>query len=255
MLEISPVRHVLPAFAAATLVLGACGGPSEGADAPVEEGARTQAGQEAMNQLTDEERADGWRLLFDGRTTDGWRGFRQDHVPDGWQAVDGTLARVGPGGDLITVDQFDDFELTMEWKVEEAGNSGLFFRATEDVSAIFFGAPEMQILDDDGHRDGLSRLTAAGSNYALHPAPEGVVRPAGEWNHFRLVVDGARVEQYMNDVHVVTYELWSPEWEALVAESKFAEWPEYGRATRGHIGVQDHGDPVWFRNIKIRELR
>jgi hypothetical protein len=255
MLEARPGFRAPFAPAIAFLALAACGGPSEGADAPADRADPAATGQEAMNTLTPEERAEGWRLLFDGRTTDGWRGFRQDEVPDGWQAVDGTLARVGPGGDLITVDQFGDFELTMEWKVEEAGNSGLFFRATEDVSMIYFGAPEVQILDDAGHQDGLSQLTAAGSNYALHPAPEGVVRPAGEWNEFRLVVDGARVEQWMNGVHVVTYELWSPEWEALVAESKFAEWPEYGRATRGHIGVQDHGDPVWFRNLKIRELR
>ena len=238
------------------LLCVACGGSTEGADVAAG-AAATSSGeqQEAMNTLTSEERAAGWRLLFDGRTTEGWRGFRQDHLPEGWQVVDGTLERVDQGGDIITVDQFDDFELSPEWKVEAAGNSGLFFRATEEVSTIYLAAPEMQILDDAGHADGLSQMTAAGSNYALHPAPEGVVRPAGEWNHFRLVVQGARVEQWMNGVHVVTYELWSPEWEELVAASKFAAWPEYGRATRGHIGLQDHGDPVWFRNIKVRELR
>ncbi len=235
-----------------------CGGSSDGADVPadVPESAPAAATpQEAHNTLSAEERAEGWRLLFDGRSTEGWRGYGLDEVPDGWAVEDGTLARVGPGGDLITVEQFSDFELSIEWKVEAGGNSGLFIRATEDASMIYFSAPEIQILDDDGHADGGSPLTSAGSNFALHPAPEGVVRPAGEWNHFRIVVDGARVEQWMNGVHVVTYELWSPEWEELVAASKFAEWPEYGRATRGHIGIQDHGDVVWFRNIRIRELR
>jgi hypothetical protein len=143
----------------------------------------------------------------------------------------------------------------LEWKVGPGGNSGVFFRATEDVEWIYHGAPEMQILDDEAHRDGLSRMTAAGSNYELHPAPEGVVRPAGEWNHVRLVVDGANVEHWLNGERIVAYELWSPDWEERVRNSKFAEWPEYGRARSGHIGLQDHGDPVAFRNIKIRELR
>lgn len=234
--------------------LTSCGSSTDGADLS-DGGHDAASAQEADNTLSAEERAEGWRLLFDGRTTEEWRGYQLDEVPEGWAVEDGTLARVGPGGDLITVEQFSDFELSLEWKVEAGGNSGLFFRATEEAPMIYFSAPEVQILDDDGHADGRSPLTSAGSNYALHPAPEGVARPAGEWNHFRILVDGARVEQWMNGVHVVTYELWSPEWEALVAESKFAEWPEYGRAERGHIGVQDHGDPVWFRNIKIRELR
>jgi len=243
-----------------TLALGAllpvaCGPGESPGHEPGEPRAGLAAEDTIANTLTDQERAEGWRLLFDGESTDGWRGFRMDHVPDGWRAEDGTLTRAATAGDLITEEQFSDFELELEWKVEPAGNSGVFLRATEDVELIYHAAPEMQILDDEGHRDGLSPLTAAGSNYDLHPAPEGVVRPAGEWNHFRIVMDSARVEQWMNGVHVVTYELWSPEWEELVAASKFVEWPEYGRAREGHIGLQDHGDRVWFRNIKIRELR
>lgn len=259
------MRIVSAGFAAALVLLPAAGcGPGAGeadpADTPPPEvSAAVEADQTASqerdpNTLTDQERAEGWRLLFDGETTEGWRGFRLSDVPGGWTVEEGRLTRVASAGDLITEDTFDDFEIVLEWMVEPGGNSGLFFRATEEVEVIYFGAAEVQMLDDDGHADGASPLTSAGSNYALHPAPEGVARPAGEWNKFRITVDGARVEQWMNGVHVVTYELWSPEWEELVAASKFADWPEYARARSGHIGLQDHGDRVWFRNIRIREL-
>ena len=208
-----------------------------------------------MNTLTAEERAAGWRLLFDGRTTDGWRGYMRDAMPDGWQAVDGELTRVAAGGDIITTDTFSDFELALEWKVGPGGNSGVFYRAIEGPELIYHSAPEMQVLDDAGHRDGGSPLTSAGSNYGLDPAPRGVVKPAGEWNAARVVVEGNRVEHWLNGEKVVEYELGSPAWLEKVANSKFNEWPEYGKAREGFIGLQDHGDRVAFRNIKVRELR
>lgn len=242
---VAPPR-VLPAVAAPPLaalaLLAGCG--------PAGDAAR----ERPTNTLTAQERQEGWRLLFDGETTAGWRGFRRRDMPEGWQVVDGALTRVAPAGDIVTTEEFADFELTLEWMVEPGGNSGIFFRATEDVEEIYHGAPEMQILDDAGHRDGLSRLTAAGSNYGLHPVPEGVARPANEWNHVRLVVRGAHVEHWLNGARVVAYELWSPDWEERVRTSKFAEWPAYGRARSGRIGLQDHGDRVAFRNIRIREL-
>jgi hypothetical protein len=207
-----------------------------------------------LNMLTDAEQAAGWRLLFDGRTTTGWRGYKRTTMPDGWQVVDGALTRVAAGGDIVTTDQFANFELALEWMVGPAGNSGVFYRATEDVERIYHGAPEMQVLDDAGHADGKSRLTAAGANYAITPAPAGIVRPAGEWNEARIVANGARVEHWLNGQKVVQYELWSPDWEQKVKASKFAEWPKYGRAKSGHIGLQDHGDRVAFRNIRLRVL-
>jgi len=211
--------------------------------------------QEAPNTLTDAERADGWRLLFDGETLDGWRVFGREGMSDGWAAVDGTLSRVADGAmDIITTEQFADFELSLEWKVAECGNSGVFIRASEEVDRIFEGAPEMQVLDDACHVDGQNPLTSAGANYALHPAPRGVVHPAGEWNHARIRVQGNHVTHWLNGQEIVDYELGSDAWKALVAASKFAEWPEYGTFPTGHIGLQDHGDPVWYRNIKIREL-
>lgn len=242
-----PVVSMLMALALA-LAPAACAGQQE--DPPPAD----EPSEPVHNTLTDAERAAGWRLLFDGETLDGWRGFRRDGLPGGWAARDGMLQRVGPGGDIITEDQFEDFELSLEWRVEEAGNSGIFYLASEDADRIFESAPEMQILDDAGHADGGSPLTSAGSNYALHPAPRGVVRPAGEWNEARIVVRDGHVEHWLNGQQIVTYELGSEDWQRRVDESKFAEWPTYGQARRGHIGLQDHGDPVWFRNIKVREL-
>ncbi len=213
------------------------------------------AQEKPMNTLTDEERAAGWHLLFDGQSTAGWRGYMRGDMPAGWQVVDGALTRVAAAGDIITVEQFADFELSLEWQVGPRGNSGIFYRAIEGPERIYHSAPEMQVLDDAGHRDGGSPLTSAGANYGLHPAPRGVVRPAGEWNEARIIVRGNAVEHWLNGVQVVVYELRSADWKQKVAGSKFAEWPVYGLAETGHIGLQDHGDRVMFRNIKIRPFR
>lgn len=210
-----------------------------------------------LNTLTADERAAGWRLLFDGSTTAGWRGFRQDSTPSGWQVVDGALTIVASGGhDIITRDTFANFELSLEWKIAPGGNSGIMYRVTEQGAATYTSGPEMQVLDDSGHADGRSRLTAAGSDFGLYPAPAGVVRRAGEWNQARILVNGAHVEHWLNGVTLFEYELWSPDWEQRVQASKFRQWPEYGRAHSGHIALQDHGgaDHPAYRNIKIRVL-
>ncbi|HUF26796.1 MAG TPA: DUF1080 domain-containing protein [Gemmatimonadaceae bacterium] len=251
MIQLS--ARLLAAAVAAAVTLGGCSSaPQTSGDAQT---AESQGG--GMNTLTAAERADGWRLLFDGRTTDGWRNYKRETIGDGWQVVDGTLALMGRGGDIITRDQFANFELALEWQLSPAGpagNSGIFYRASEEPDQIYNGAPEMQILDNERHPDGRSHLTSAGSNYALHGVDPSHTRPAGEWNAVRLVVNGNHVEHWLNGTKVVEYELGSDEWKAAVARSKFATQPEYGRATRGHIGLQDHGSYVAFRNIRIREL-
>jgi Domain of Unknown Function (DUF1080) len=211
-------------------------------------------GQGPHNAVTSIEKAAGWRLLFDGKTTAGWRGFKKDSMPAGWQVVDGSLTRVAPAGDIMTRDKYRDFELTLEWNISVGGNSGIFYRASEDDSEIYWSAPEMQVLDDAKHPDGLSRLTAAGADYDIYPSPAGVVKAAGEWNQVRLVVKGNHVEQWLNGVKVVEYELGSPDWEARVKASKFAPHVHYGRNREGYIGLQDHGDRVAYRDIKIRVL-
>jgi hypothetical protein len=206
------------------------------------------------NSLSDAERSAGWRLLFDGTTTAGWRGYHMDSMPSGWKVVDGALTRGGSGGDIITKDTFANFELDLEWRIAPGGNSGIFYRASEDTDAIYWNAPEMQVLDDSGHVDGRSRLTAAGADYAVYPSPAGIVKRAGEWNAVRLIVNGNHVEHWLNGTKVVEYELGSPDWTARVKASKFAPHLRYGRNTAGHIGLQDHGDQVSFRGIKIRVL-
>jgi len=206
------------------------------------------------NVLSDAERAAGWRSLFDGRTGAGWRAYRGTELPAGWQVVDGALTRVAQGGDIVTVDEYANFDLVLDWKVDEGGNSGVFYRATEETEAIYENAPEMQVLDDARHRDGQSPLTSAGSVYGLYPAPRGVVKPAGEWNTARVLVNGNHVEHWLNGTRVASYELGSADWAARVAAAKFRDWPSYGRAARGRIGLQDHGDRVAYRNIRIRVL-
>ena len=209
-----------------------------------------------VNQLNDAERGQGWVLLFDGESLDGWKGYRRADVPDSWRVVDGTLhfAPGGEGGDILTSAQFANFELALEWKISPSGNSGVMIRVSEDQEWPYETGPEMQVLDNSGHRDGRNPLTSAGSNYGLHaPAMDATVA-VGEWNRARMVVNGNRVEHWLNDQLVVEYELGSEAWNALVAGTKFEEMPGYGRNSRGHIALQDHGDPVWYRNIKIREL-
>jgi hypothetical protein len=198
--------------------------------------------------------ASEWTVLFDGETTAGWRGFKQDSCPEGWQAVDGNLTRVTGGGDIITTEQYESFELKLEWRIAEGGNSGILFHVSEEHDHIWQTGPELQILDNAKHPDGQAALTSAGSNYALHAPPSDVTRPVGEFNEVVLIVDGARVEQHMNGQLQCTYVLWSEEWVDLVAASKFASMPDYGMRKSGHIALQDHGDEVAFRNISIRRL-
>jgi hypothetical protein len=198
----------------------------------------------------------GWQPLFDGKTTAGWRGFKGSPLPAGWKVVDGALTRVAEAGDIVSDAEFKDFELELEWKVAPGGNSGIFYRVSEaeELEWVWQSGPEMQVLDDARHRDGARPETSAGACYDLYPAPRGIVRPGGEWNQVRLLVRGQRVEHWLNGTKVVEYELGSPDWEERFRRSKFAQLPRYGREPAGHIALQDHGDWVAYRNIRIRVL-
>ena|SRR5689334_11366424 len=208
-----------------------------------------------MNTLTDQEKKQGWHLLFDGRTTTGWRGYKSQTMPSGWMVMDGTLMKEHPTGDIMSADQFGNFEFAWDWKIAKGGNAGLFYRGTEEYEHVYWSAPEYQLLDDEYADDRHSRLTSAGSAYALYPSPAGFVKPAGEWNSSRIVVNGAHVEHWLNGHKLLEYELWSPDWEAKVKNSKFVDWPKYGRARRGYLAFQgDHEGMLALRNIKIREL-
>lgn len=206
--------------------------------------------------LSEAEQRAGWKVLFDGKSFDGWRGFRMDKVPKGWIITEqGELHFTGEGkGDIMTREQYDDFELQLEWRISPGGNSGIFFRVSENRQASWHTGPEMQVLDNKGHKDGRNPLTSAGSNYALHAPSKDVTREVGLYNHVRILVQANHVEYGLNGVKVVEYEIGSPEWQMLVANSKFGKLPDYGRYRSGHIVLQDHGDKVWYRHIKIRPL-
>ena len=206
------------------------------------------------NALTDAERAAGWQLLFDGRSTSGWRGYRQATIPTGWQAIDGALTRVAGSGDIITTSEFSNFELALEWQIADGGNSGIMYRVSESADATFLSGPEYQVLDNARHPDGRTALSSAGSCYAMYAPVLDVTRPAGSWNDVRIVAQGAHVEHWLNGVKVVEYELGSADWLARLQASVFRDVPTYGRSLRGHIALQDHGDPVAYRAVKLRPL-
>lgn len=211
--------------------------------------------QESTSPLPAGVKAGAWTDLLNGSAAS-WRGYKVDSLPSGWRydAAAGTLTRERPAGDIVSRAEYTDFELELEWRVGPKGNAGVFYHATEATDVIYENAPEMQILDNGGHNDGKNPLTSAGSNYALNAPSADVTRPVGEWNQARIVILGPHVEHWLNGTKVVEYELWSPAWVESVKKSKFDQWPTYGLARRGHIGLQDHGDIVNFRHIRIREL-
>jgi hypothetical protein len=223
----------------------------------------TPAGQSspsaAQNQLTAQETRDGWVLLFDGKSLNGWRGYKQaDATASRWKAVDGFLTVIKADGkdthgerDIVTTSTYDNFDLTWEWKVAEGGNSGLKYFVLEDQNSAI--GHEYQLIDDARHPDakiGPHRQTAA--LYDVLPAANRPIRPAGELNQSRVVVNGKHVEHWLNGTRVLQYELESPELKKAIAGSKFKDIARFGTVVKGHILLQDHGDEAWYRNVKIR---
>lgn len=225
-------------------------------------GAARAAAEE--NTLTPEEKRAGWKLLFDGETTEGWRGYKMDKMPPGWKVIDGALVRTsggaggkgaGGGDDIITVEQFADFDLKLQWKiVDRAGNSGLILRASEDAVASWHTGPEMQILDNAAY-PGRSVRQLAGACYDLYAPAKDTSRPRGEWNDVRVVCKGPHVEHWLNGEKIVEYELGSPDWKERVSQSKFKNMKHFQEPpTKGHICLQDHTARIEYRNIEIRPL-
>lgn len=242
------VRSVVTLTSFAALIAGCHRGVSVGSPAAVE-----PAGP---NVLTSSERADGWRLLFDGTSLKNFRDYHADTLSSAWTVVDGVITKVRGTEDMVTRESFGDFELSWDWRLTPGGNSGVFFRATEEYDKIYWSAPEFQLLDDSLAPDGKDPLTSAGAAYDLYPAPRGVARNGGQWNSSRIVARGSHVEHWMNGVKTIEYEAWSPEWKAKVAASKFHPYPNFGLARRGLIGFQgDHAGKLELRNIKIRVLQ
>ncbi len=212
-----------------------------------------------QNSLTKQEKKEGWKLLFDGKTTQGWRDFKQDKVNDGWQITDGNLVALGKGGDLggdiITIDKFEDFELYLEWAISEGGNSGIFFHVLENnYPTVYATGPEYQLIDDTGFPQKLEEWQKTGANYAMHNAENKKLKQVGEFNTSGIKVKDGYVEHWLNGEEIIEYELWTDEWKERVKNSKWKNYSGYGIARKGHIGLQDHGSVVKFRNIKIRDL-
>ena len=199
----------------------------------------------------------GWTFLFDGNNVDNLRGYKQEDFPwGGWAIENGNLKTIVGGDlvDLVSKDVYKNFELELDWRVSPAGNSGIFYFATERTNYIWETAPEMQILDDNTHLDGKNLNTSAGSLFGLIAPSKRVVKPVGEFNHALIKVKNNRVEHWLNSIKILEYEYGSEELDKLIAKSKFKSMPHFAQADSGHIGLQHHGQEVWYRNIKIRKL-
>lgn len=209
-----------------------------------------------FNRLAAQETAEGFRLLFNGRDLKGFKGFNSPTSAPSWKVENGVIA-VHPeldGGDLTTIEQYGDFELRLEWRASPGANSGIIYRASETQEYAFQTGPEMQILDDERHGDGLSLLTSAGSMYAIAARTWDMARPVGSWNEVRIICKGKHIEHWLNGAKIVTADVGSELWKRRVNESKFERRADFGTFARGHIVLQNHGDRVWFRNLRIKPL-
>jgi hypothetical protein len=215
--------------------------------------------------LTDEEEAAGWVSLFDGRTLEGWHGYNGQSI-ESWVVEGCSIKSVGTEGnygsdlrsDLVTDKQYENFEISIDWKTSPGGNSGLMYGVVEDPKyrAAWMTGPEYQFIDDVGFPGKLEEWQKAGANYAMHlPNDQKELRPVGEWNNTRILVNGSHVEHWLNGKKILEFERWTDDWWALRNSGKWNEAPDYGLARLGHIVIQDHGSVFWFRNIRIREIR
>lgn len=220
----------------------------------------------AMNALTDEEKTAGWELLFDGSTLNGWKRYNHDSIGPLWSVQDGMIVCDGKGltegtadvgGSLITTKQYGNFELTAEWKLSPGGNSGILYHVVEGkkYKHDYETGPEYQVMDDGGWKDPLREAQKAGSNYDMFAAPSTKkLNPVGEWNTARLVYNNGHVEQYLNGEKVVEFDESSPAFTEAYKKSKWVDYPDWNKAKTGNIALQDHGAPVYYRNIKIKSL-
>ncbi len=218
-----------------------------------------------VNVLTQAEVAEGWQLLFDGKSTGGWHGYNGQSTGS-WAIDDCSLKTVGTEGnygsdlraDLVTDKEYENFEISIDWKATKGGNSGLMYDVVEDpkYKAAWMTGPEYQFIDDIGFPEKLEDWQLAGADYAMHlPNDQKELKPVGEWNTSKIVANGPHVEHWLNGRKILEFERWTDEWQRLRDSGKWKDAPDYGLAKKGRIALQDHGSVFWFRNIKIRELK
>ncbi|MBX6380156.1 MAG: DUF1080 domain-containing protein [Thermoflavifilum aggregans] len=217
------------------------------------------AAAQTNNKLTNKEKQEGWQLLFNGHDLSGWHGYQ--HKPaTAWEVVDGTLHCKGKGPgfspvDLVTDDSsFSSFDLKIDWKIAPRANSGILYLVRETQPASYYTGPEFQLIDDEHYPEKLEPWQHTGADYAMHVPQIRPVHPAGEWNHTEIIVRGSHVQYWLNGKKILEFDMWTPEWYKLKNEGKWKDYPDYGKYHSGHIALQDHGDEVWFRNIKIKKL-
>lgn len=222
-------------------------------------GAFTACKTQQLNTVSRSEKKAGWQLLFNGNNLDGWHTYLKDSPGKTWKVDDHTIALnpgAGGGGDLVSDGEFENFELQMDWKISEAGNSGIIFLVHEDpqYQASYLTGPEMQVLDNVKASDNKKPNHLAGSLYDLIGCDPTAVHPAGEWNHIKIRLDNGHLTFWMNGKKVVETQMWTDAWNKMVAGSKFSRWKEFASYHKGHIALQDHGHHVWYRNIMVRAL-
>jgi 3-keto-disaccharide hydrolase len=221
-----------------------------------------QGKEKKLNSPDAGEKKEGWTMLFDGKTTNGWHSYGKATAAAEWEAKDGALhlnksKSPGEGGDLVTDGIYGNFDLKLEWKISPKGNSGIIFYVNEDTTKYkepYFTGLEDQVLDNDGHPDGKIHKHRAGDLYDLIACSRETVKPVGEWNEAEIYCKDGELKLYLNGVKTVSTTLWNDDWRTLVAGSKFKKWPDFGTFKSGKIDLQDHGNEVWFRNIRIKNL-
>ena len=202
----------------------------------------------------------GWKKLFDGKTKKGWHSYGKATAGDAWKIADGALyvdPSIKEGGDLVTDEEYSNFDLKLEWKISENGNSGILINIKEDAAKYnetYITGPEIQVLDNDGHPDGKITKHRAGDLYDLIKSSSEPVKPVGEWNAVEIISNKGKLQVFVNGTNVVTTTMWDDNWRSLIAGSKFKNWADFGTFKKGKIALQDHGNAVWYRNIEIKKL-
>ncbi len=226
------------------------------------EEAKTETVSTSPDILSEEEKKDGWQLLFDGTSTQGWHNYGGGAAGNGWKVsdnilqFDGTAKKDTASQDIVTDEEFENFDLKLEWKIDTNGNSGVMFYVHEDpaYNKPYWTGPEMQVLDNNGHPDAKITKHRAGDLYDLISCSKETVKPALEWNQVEIKCVNGKLDFWLNGENVVSTQMWDDNWKKMLAASKFKEWPDFGTFKKGRICLQDHGNTVWFRNIKIKKL-